>query len=53
MAENDMFYELSEFIRLAQAGEHAASHHRYSLDAMEILDEARRQCDIVFPADRG
>ncbi|AGE23801.1 putative oxidoreductase [Geobacillus sp. GHH01] len=48
-----MYYEAQEFIRLIENGEHesAINSHRHSLWTMEIMDEARRQTGIVFPAD--
>ncbi|AUI37090.1 oxidoreductase [[Bacillus] caldolyticus] len=48
-----MYYEAQEFIRLIENGEHesAINSHRHSLWTMEIMDEARKQTGIVFPAD--
>ena len=48
---NNMNYEVAEFIRLVSAGESAKEHNQYSIWEMEILDEARRQMGVVFPAD--
>lgn len=52
--ERTMRYEAAEFIRLIQAGEleSATNSHAASLAAMAIMDEARRQIGLVFPADR-
>ncbi|NNU83810.1 Gfo/Idh/MocA family oxidoreductase [Geobacillus sp. BMUD] len=49
-----MYYEAEEFIRLIESGEResAINSHRHSLWTMEIMDEARRQTGIVFPADQ-
>lgn len=49
--ENNMYYEIEEFIRLVQSGESAEEHNRYSLWELAVMDEARRQMGIVFPAD--
>ncbi|TRY42586.1 Gfo/Idh/MocA family oxidoreductase [Geobacillus sp. LEMMJ02] len=48
-----MYYEAQEFIRLIENGEResAVNSHRHSLWTMEIMDEARKQTGIVFPAD--
>ncbi|MGJ3206546.1 Gfo/Idh/MocA family protein [Geobacillus thermoleovorans] len=48
-----MYYEAEEFIRLIENGEResAVNSHRHSLWTMEIMDEARKQTGIVFPAD--
>lgn len=48
---NNMFYEIEEFIRLAESGECADQHNQYSLWEMQVMDEARRQMGIRFPAD--
>ena len=44
----DMLYELEAFIRLAKAPEDMRRENQYSLEAMRIMDEARRQCGIDF-----
>lgn len=48
-----MHYEIREFIRLAAAGarESATNSHTASRVTMEVMDEARRQIGVVFPAD--
>lgn len=48
-----MHYEIREFIRLASAGarESATNSHAASRLTMEVMDEARRQIGVVFPAD--
>lgn len=48
---NNMLYEVEEFIRLVETGESAKEHNRYSLWEMQVMDEARRQMGVVFPAD--
>lgn len=47
--ENDMKYELGHFLKMIQGEEISESHEKRSLDAMELMDEMRRQCGIVFP----
>lgn len=47
----NMIYEIKEWIRLIQRNQSVHRHHEYSLMAMEMMDEARRQTGIVFPAD--
>lgn len=51
--EETMYYELDEFIRLLNQGlrESSVNSHETSLIAMEIMDEARRQIGLRFPAD--
>ena len=51
MAEPDMLYELQEFINYVKNPEGLDIHHRYSVDAMGIMDKVRQQCGIIFPAD--
>ena len=48
---NNMLYGVEEFIRLIEAGESADVHNQYSLWEMQVMDEARRQMGVVFPAD--
>lgn len=49
----DMYHELSHFIDLVEAGapESPRNSAERSLAVMEILDEARRQIGLRFPAD--
>ncbi len=49
-----MRYEAEEFSRLIKAGEleSPTNSHANSSAAMAIMDEARRQIGLVFPADR-
>ncbi|MDO4311495.1 MAG: Gfo/Idh/MocA family oxidoreductase [Eubacteriales bacterium] len=49
---NNMYYEIEEFIRIAERGESADEHNQYSIWEMQVMDEARRQMGIVFPADK-
>lgn len=48
-----MYYEVKEFIELLKAGrvESAANSYANSMTAMEIMDEARQQIGLQFPAD--
>ncbi|MGN7469962.1 Gfo/Idh/MocA family protein [Brevibacillus sp. SAFN-007a] len=48
-----MHYEIREFIRLAAVGarESTTNSHAASRWTMEVMDEARRQIGVVFPAD--
>jgi scyllo-inositol 2-dehydrogenase (NADP+) len=48
---DDMIYELREFIRLTSATQQAKDYNRCSEMALSFMDEARRQMNIVFPAD--
>lgn len=47
-----MNYEIAEFMRIAEANESAETHNQYSVWEMQVMDEARRQMGIVFPADK-
>lgn len=49
--ENNMVFEVQEFVRLVKAGEVKHRYLEYTLDTMWIIDEVRRQTGIVFPAD--
>jgi scyllo-inositol 2-dehydrogenase (NADP+) len=51
--KNSMYYEAKEFITLIKIGkiESSINSYAHSSAAMEILDEARTQIDLVFPAD--
>lgn len=48
-----MYYETAEFIRLIKDGilESPINSHFHSLAAMRVMDEARKQIGLVFPAD--
>lgn len=47
----NMIYEVREWCRLIEGRLSGEAHNRYSVMAMEIMDEARRQMGLVFPAD--
>ena len=51
---DDIYYELSAFIDGIQAGrvEDTINTHAVSLSVMELMDEARRQMGVIFPADK-
>lgn len=54
--ENNMVYEAGLWLKLMEeekGWEEALSMGKYSLEAMELMDEARRRTNIVFPADAG
>lgn len=48
-----MYYEVEEFISLIQAGKRDSlvNSHNNSLLVLEIIDEARKQMGLVYPAD--
>lgn len=52
--EDDMYYEAAEFINLIKAGkvESDINSHKLSLSVMEVLDKARKQIGVIFPADK-
>jgi predicted dehydrogenase len=54
-AENTMVYEIEEFAGLIRSGKQESPTNSWaaSLAVMEIMDEARRQIGLVFPADRN
>lgn len=48
----DMVYEINKFIHLIGAPKQAKDYHRYSETAISLMDEVRRELNIVFPADK-
>lgn len=52
--DNSMIYEIQAFADLIKRGELESPVNSYanSLAVMEIMDEARRQIGLVFPADK-
>lgn len=51
--EPDMSGEIREWIRLIEQDTDNQTHNQYSLMALELMDEARKQMNIVFPADHS
>ncbi|MFN7250406.1 MAG: Gfo/Idh/MocA family protein [Anaerobacillus sp.] len=51
---NSMVYEVAEFIKLLKANQLESSINSYhnSLITLKILDEARKQVRVIFPADQ-
>jgi predicted dehydrogenase len=51
---DSMYYEAKEFIELVQAGKTESDINSFSnsMIAMEIIEEARRQIGVVYPADQ-
>lgn len=47
-AENNMVYEIEEFLRLIERDEINHKYLQYSLDAIRVIDEVRRQAEIIF-----
>jgi predicted dehydrogenase len=50
---NEYYYEIAEFIDLIQSGRQESRNNSLenSLITMEIIDEIRRQLEVVFPTD--
>lgn len=53
--DNTMVYEIQEFIGLIKRGQRESDVNSlaHSLWTMEMMDEARRQIGLVYPADTG
>lgn len=49
--ENNMIYEIREFLRLIEEKDVNHKYLQYSIDTIRVMDEARRQNGIVFHAD--
>ena len=49
--DNNMVYELRDFALAVEGKMDISKYQEMSVQAMELMDEARRQLDIVFPGD--
>lgn len=49
--KNNMVYEIGRFIQAVEEGHTMEENKIVSIIAMKVMDEARRQCGICFPAD--
>lgn len=49
--DNNMYYEIEEFIRLIQTNGTAQAHNKSSIMALSIMDEVRQQIGLTFLAD--
>ena len=49
--ENDMVYEVEKFSELIRNKEIDHKYLQYSLDAIRVIDEVRRQNGIKFPGE--
>lgn len=49
--DSNLEFEINEWGRLIKIGKFTEEHIKYSLEALKIMDEARRKQNIVFPAD--
>lgn len=50
---HEYYYEIAEFINLTETGkrESEINSHKNSLITLEIIDEIRKQLEIIYPAD--
>lgn len=53
--KENMYYEAKEFINLIKKGKDQSdvNSHNLSLSVMKVLDEARKQTMVIFPADNN
>lgn len=49
--DNNLQFEAAEWARMIREKDYSDLHSKYSLMALKVMDEARRQQGIVFPAD--
>ena len=49
--ENNLVFEAKEWARLIEIGKFTDEHIKYSHMGVKVMDEARRQQGVVFPAD--
>lgn len=52
LPEDNLNGEVKDFIRMIETGCGSREDNEYSLMEMRVMDEARRQSGIVFPADQ-
>lgn len=52
-SQPDMSGEINEWARLIKGGSGGEIHNQCSLLTLKLMDEARRQMGIVFPADKN
>lgn len=50
--DNNLKYEAMEWARMINEKDYSDKHSKYSLMALEVMDKARKQQGIVFPADK-
>lgn len=53
--KENMFYEVEEFVNLIQSGEKESKINslKVSRDVIEVIEEARKQIGVVYPADQN
>ena len=51
-SDNILNYETQEFIKMIKTGMGWEKSKEITLETMKVLDEARKQLHIVFPADK-
>lgn len=51
MVQPDMYYEIEAFLKMLEGKESPEEYNRYTSETIHLLDDARKQMDIVFPAD--
>lgn len=49
--ENNMAFELEDFVACVMGERDPEEFERISIASLEVMDEARRQCNLVFPMD--
>lgn len=53
--KENMYYEVEEFVNLIQSGEKESKINslKVSRDVIEVIEEARKQIGVVYPADQN